>query len=269
LHQDRRSYSLAGLQNGDTHTVDATTGITRLQTTVGLSITKDQADKVEGLRRFRNRAAHFAIVGNADLAVRTELARGLDFTIWFLETHIRPGAPGDEAALIDSSLEDLAQVLHELTAYVAERLATLKPKLAKFTTLLACPNCLQPALTLTEGESPRCLLCWWEADGEDSANGYVYNVLNESEYVVIKDGGIWPVHDCPNCGDTAFVSGVELIINRDSPAPDGEGYAFACFTCSVQATYGEVDQCSYCGEWMFASDILICGSCARNLMDAD
>lgn len=259
--------TIAGLTNGDVHTVDAATGIDRLRTTVGLNISKDQADRVEGLRKFRNRAAHFAIVGNTDIAVRGALARGLDFTVWFLETHIRPDAPLSEATLIDNALEELAPVLQELKAYVAERLATIKTKLAKFSTLLRCPNCLQPALTLSEGEAPKCLLCWWQEEGEASANSYVYNVLNESEYVVVKDGGIWPVHDCPNCEDSAFVSGVELINNRTTPL--NSTYAFACFTCSFEATAGEVEQCTRCGDWIISSEMSICGTCAQNLFESD
>lgn len=263
--------TIAGLKNGDTHTVDPDAGLIRLKTTVGLDIPKEQESKVNVLRKLRNRFAHFAIVttkGKTDIAIRSALGGGLDFAIWFLETYTRPVAPKAEADLIDACLEELAKVLHELEAYLAERLETIKPKLAKFDVLLDCPNCLQPALTLTDDEPPKCLLCWWEAEGEDSADSYMYNVLNESEYTIIKDGGIWPVRTCPNCEQHAMVIGVDLISNRPGVSLAGE-FACVCFSCSFEARAGDVDQCSYCGEWMLATDGLVCFDCAQNLYDAN
>ncbi len=78
--------TLAGLEAGDVVTVDAMKGLRRLQSNLGLTISKAQMANVDAVRRLRNRVAHFAVVNEDEVATRTEMARGLDFVVWFSST---------------------------------------------------------------------------------------------------------------------------------------------------------------------------------------
>lgn len=259
-------------RNGDLPTVDGMQGLKRLESNVGLTISKQQTLNVDAVRRLRNRVAHFAVVGIDPVAIKTELARGLDFVVWFLEKQILPGAPGDEAELIEEVLSEIATVLSEIKAFVAEHLATLKPEIDAAAILVQCPQCSQGTLTLPEG-APKCLFCWWSPeDPEAGADEYVVGVLGLSSYAVIKDGGTWPVSSCPECEVTAMVQGVNVVkdigIQASVPHDTYLSSDFLCFNCGFHCSYMDLDQCSYCGPWT-TSDISVCPDCIDNVIGPD
>lgn len=250
--------TLAGFKNGDVATVDGLQGLKRLESNAGLAISKQHTLDVDAVRRLRNRVAHFALVGIDPNAVRVELARGLDFVVWFLEKHILPGAPADEAELIDEALAQIAVVLGEMKAFVAERLTTLKAEIDAAETLLRCPQCVQATLILTD-ERPKCLFCWWcPDDPEAAADEYVSGSLGLSGYAVIKDGGEWPIWSCPECDMNAMVEGVEVLKDSGTLTSDPhDSYAspdFLCFNCGFHCSYMDLDKCSNCGNWTTSFD---------------
>lgn len=250
--------TLARFKNGDLPTVDGMQGLKRLETNAGLAISKQQTLNVDAVRRLRNRVAHFALVGIDPNAVKVELARGLDFVVWFLEKYILPGAPVAEAELIDEALAEISVVLGEIKAFVAERLATLKPELAAAEMLLQCPQCAQATLTLTD-EHPKCLFCWWcPGDPEAAADEYVNGSLGLTGYGVIKDGGDWPIWSCPECETNAMVEGVDVLKDIGTLTSDPhDTYVspdFLCFNCGFHCSYMDLDKCSYCGTWTTSFD---------------
>lgn len=250
--------TLVAFKNGDLATVDGMQGLKRLEGSAGLAISKQQTQNVEAVRRLRNRVAHFALVGIDPNAVRVELARGLDFVVWFVEKHILPGAPADEADLISDALEPIAVVLGEIKAFVAERLGTLKPELDAAEMLLQCPQCSQATLILS-AEHPKCLFCWWcPDDPEAAADEYVNGSLGLSSYVVVKDGGDWPIWSCPECEMNALVEGVEVLEDTARLASDShDPYVppeFLCFNCGFLCTRYDLEKCAYCGTWTTSFD---------------
>ncbi|BBH16426.1 hypothetical protein Back2_07130 [Nocardioides baekrokdamisoli] len=260
--------TLSGFKAGDVPTVDAMQGLKRLESNVGITISKQQAQNVDAVRRLRNRVAHFAVVAIDPVATKTELARGLDFVVWFLEKQILPDAPAGEADLIRDALSEIASVLGEIKAFVAERLATLKSELDASDLLLVCPRCSQACLTVPDGT--KCLFCWWSPDDPEAAAAeYVVGVLNLSSYEVIKDGGEWPVTECPECEVQAFVEGAAVVdgeVKRLS-APDSDP-DFVCFNCGFHCSHGYIDRCSSCGMWT-TSEFGMCPDCIHNLVSRD
>jgi hypothetical protein len=264
--------TLVGLRNGDLPTVDGMQGLRRLEANAGLAISKQQTMNVDAVRRLRNRVAHFALVGIDPTAVKVELARGLDFVVWFLEKHILPGAPAAEADLIEEALTEISVVLGEIKAFVAERLATLKPELDAAEMLLQCPQCAQATLTMTD-ERPRCIFCWWcPDDPESAADEYVNGSLGLSSYVIGKDGGEWPIWECPECAMTAMVQGVEVLKDSGTLTTDPhDSYVppnFLCFNCGFHCSYMDLDKCSYCGTWTTSFDGA-CPDCLSAMIASD
>jgi hypothetical protein len=264
--------TFAGFKNGDLPTVGGMQGLKRLESNVGLTISKQQTLNVDTIRRLRNRVAHFAVVGIDPVAIKTELARGLDFVVWFSEKHILPGAPANEVELVEEALSEISTVMGEIKAFVAERLGTLKPELDAAEILVQCPQCSQGTLTLPEG-APKCLFCWWSPDDpEAAADEYVVAVLGLSSYVLVKDGGTWPVSSCPECEVTAMVQGVNVVkdigTRSDDPHDSYLPPDFLCFNCGFHCSYIDLDQCSYCGTWT-TSDISICPDCIANIIGRD
>lgn len=260
--------TLAGFKNGDLPTVDGVQGLKRLENNVGLSISKQQTQNVDAVRRLRNRVAHFAAVGIDPVAIKVELARGLDFVVWFLEKHILPDAPPGDAALIEEGLARIASVLGEIKTFVVERLRTLQPDLDGANLLLQCPQCAQATLTVTE-DAPKCLFCWWTPDdAEAGADEYVTAVLGLSSYRVVSQGGDWPVSECPECSVTALVQGAEVVNQVRAVADPHDSYLppnFVCFNCGFHCSYMDLDRCSHCGTWTATAEG-ICPDCLSALM---
>ncbi|MGH3274609.1 MAG: hypothetical protein ACRDNZ_09885, partial [Streptosporangiaceae bacterium] len=99
--------------------------------------------------------------------------------------------------------------------------------------------------------------------GEVAADEYVSSVLRVSSYVVGTDGGIWPVHDCVECGANAFVDGVLPV---DGTGDDDSVYA--CFACGYSCTASDVDQCHRCGVLTSRPDdgLAVCANCTAAWM---
>lgn len=264
--------TLAGFKNGDLPTVDGMQGLKRLESSAGLSITKQQTANVDAVRRLRNRVAHFAVVGIDPKAIRVELARGLDFLVWFLEKHILPGAPDDEADLINGALKEISVVLGQIKAFVAERLATLKSEIDAADMLLQCPQCAQATLMLTD-EYPKCLFCWWcPDDHEAAADEYVNGSLGLSSYSAIKDGSDWPIWNCPECEMSTMVEGIDVLkdggINTSDPHDTYVSPDFLCFNCGFHCSYHDLEKCVYCGTWTMSFDGP-CSDCFESMIPPD
>lgn len=262
--------TLAGFKNGDLPTVDGMQGLKRLENAAGLSISNQQTQNVDAVRRLRNRVAHFAVVGINPAAINVELARGLDFIVWFLEKHILPGAPQHEVDLVEASLAAVSTVLSEIKEFVAARLATLRSQLDAAEILLQCPQCAQP--TLTVENAPRCLFCWWaSSDAEDGAEEYVTAVLGLSSYRVVSQGGDWPVAECPECYVNSLVEGAQVVAGSAAKIGARDSVSdmdLVCFNCGLHCSHSLLDRCSQCGAWTSTAGG-ICPDCISALISRD
>jgi hypothetical protein len=257
------SASIQSYQAGNFQSVGAVAGLERLQKIAGVEVSEARIRDVKAVEQLRNRVAHFALAGEAPQAVASQLGRGLDFLLWFLETQLRPGAPAGEAAAIDDILESIGQQLGEIKALVKERMKSIAADLQEAGAVVVCPRCEQAALALFDGVAAKCLFCLWAPTGEVSAGEYVGEILGMSHYVVVKDGGTWPIHPCVNCGVEALVEGIESV---------GHGpLTWGCFSCGFVGASTEVDHCARCGQVIIAEidGLSVCADCFSYVVDSD
>ena len=226
---------------GDFASAGAQDVLARLRDVVGVPIKAEHLQAVSGVGNLRNRAAHFALGAEPTEAVRAALGAGLHFLLWFLETQLRPGAPERETEAIDDLLDEVAGPLGEIDTLVRTRMAALQPDLTGTQPAVECARCRQVAMLLTD-DGPRCRFCLHDPSGEDAADAYASEVLGESAYRIVKQGGTWLVHDCLTCSATALVEGVD--------APAHRQVHWACFACGFHAGNDALGRCSTCGQLM-------------------
>ena len=89
---------------------------------------------------------------------------------------------------------------------------------------------------------------------KDNAEAYVENELGISAYRCGKEGGEFPVYECPECGEEQL-------------AYNAEKNTFHCFACDADFKDGELGFCSRCGGLMKSDETGICPNCIENMMD--
>ena len=89
---------------------------------------------------------------------------------------------------------------------------------------------------------------------KNSAKDFVENELGISEYRCVKDGGEFPVYECPECG-------VEQL------AYDADTHRYHCFACDENFTDGDLAFCERCGSLMRRNgESSICDNCIEGMM---
>ncbi len=255
--------TLGSFRAGEFRSVTASQGLARLRDVAQVRVSEEQLKRVKAVERLRNRVAHFTLGDERPEAIAATLGRGLDFLLWFLGAQLRPATVGQQAALIDEVMESISSELGQIKTLVAARLDGLRDELAKCDCALVCPRCEQPALVLPADAAAHCLFCLWAPDGETAASEYVHTVLGLSQYVVVKDGCVWPIYSCFQCWAESLVDGVVVLNHPDR--------VWACFSCGFAGAESYVGSCSRCGT---VTDRLldgpeVCSDCAEYILGSD
>lgn len=87
----------------------------------------------------------------------------------------------------------------------------------------------------------------------DNAKDYVEQELGIDEYSCVKDGGEFPVYDCPECG-------------HDQLVYDTEAEKYHCFHCGVEYSEDQISKCTRCNKLIIGTEEPICSSCTEGLM---
>lgn len=243
-------------------TIDQT--IERLIQVAGVDISNEDHRRIKNLNKTRNKIAHFALLGENPLATRATVARAMEALIRFIERELAPGAPGKERKLIDSTLAHVMAQVREIDELAKERMKSLQSTIsASEVPVVTCPECLQDAYHLSNGEPGKCVFCSCNKAGDVVASDYASNVLGEDEYRAIKYGGEWIVHHCHICGEEALVDGVIIKF--------GPQASIACFACGYFGASEDVEPCARCGEWISAETdgSAICSNCMEWMMSDD
>ena len=90
---------------------------------------------------------------------------------------------------------------------------------------------------------------------KDHADDYVENELGISAYECGKEGGEFPVYECPECGEEQL-------------AYNAEAGKFHCFACDVNYTTEDYDFCENCGTLKKAGGP-VCDECLEAAMEKD
>lgn len=248
LFDDPSKAKLSELKGGEFVSVSASKVIQRLNNVAPLDLRNDAPDKVFKLR---NRVLHFA--PPTDLAVRVEVAIGLNFALTFIHEHLLPhlGPRGEALAALK---ERIADVFRELEHFRTSRLDSLKGELGTHPTIVKCPDCDQATLVLQGNEdADTCLFCLATTPGEELAQRYVSDVLKWT-WRDEADGEDYPIEACISCDAKALVSGIQVV--------DRPKIAFGCFSCAEVFQQEEVQRCDRCGDLMGARDESgICAGC--------
>jgi hypothetical protein len=245
-------------ETGNFRSVTITTALQRLRNVAGSSISDVEVSRITAVEKLRNRVAHFALHGDNPRRTEAVVADGLDVLLHLLDREFLPDADPAERELVEKTLNLVRVRLGKIQALIRERMNSLKPELAEAPgPVLNCPGCGQPAYVLGEGQPGRCRYCLHHPFGEVAADEYVSSVLRTSSYEVAKDGGVWPVHDCVECGANAFVADV---LSADGVLDDP---IYACFACGHSCTSRDVDHCHRCGMLTRrpADGLAVCEQC--------
>lgn len=90
----------------------------------------------------------------------------------------------------------------------------------------------------------------------DNANDFIEKELNISAYECTKDGGEFPLYECPDCDEDQLVY-------------DAETEKYHCFHCGVDFKASDLSVCSECTKLMKNNESCICDACFELKMDKD
>ncbi|OAB27373.1 hypothetical protein [Paenibacillus macquariensis] len=218
--------------------------ITRLIHICEVDISQQNKNHLNSLRDKRNRFEHFGIVDTSE-ALKATAADALNFLIDFINNELEDELDNDDMVVIRE------EVL-KFDAFVHQRWKAIGDPLAKAFLVVTCPRCLQDAADLSDGL--HCLFCGYKNDDpEDVANEYVSEVLRESKYAIVTQGGEWPIYSCPNCYSETLVRTDEVYI---------------CFQCSESWDPGDIKECMRCSRLCFAKEddfFSLCNICLEDI----
>jgi hypothetical protein len=182
----------------------------------------------------------------------------VSFAVDFGESNVKAEHLEEERPLI----MEIRSRLGACTAFVNQRWKEIQKDVDAFSTVIECPTCQQRALEVDDG-TVKCRFCYHSSDSDDAANEYISRVLGYgSRYATEKDGGVWPLKTCPECGGDTLV--------RTAAAEKDQGYF--CFHCGSTWKTGELVRCWECNELFVGveeEDGNICIDCFRAKMGKD
>jgi hypothetical protein len=83
---------------------------------------------------------------------------------------------------------------------------------------------------------------------QNRASDFVENELGISAYRCGKEGGEFPVYECPECGEEQL-------------AYDSDADKYHCFSCDTDYAGCELSFCSRCGQIMRSNGTSVCNNC--------
>lgn len=87
----------------------------------------------------------------------------------------------------------------------------------------------------------------------ENAEEYIENELGISGYSCVKDGGEFPLYECPACEAEQLVY-------------DSEKQEYHCFDCDITYAEGDISFCERCGMLLCKSEEIVCDSCIEEAM---
>ncbi|MGW3346604.1 hypothetical protein ACWDA3_25095 [Nonomuraea rubra] len=242
-------------RRGDFRSIGIGRTIKLLKEELGIKIPNRAKRVISRLSDSRNRLQHLGMSGTTE-AVQTSAVQVLDFLLDFIRDHLKDYLNPDDSTHVDQEMLEVREKLKDVRALIAIRMARIQSVLGDAAgCAVECPSCGQEAMVIDGYNcTVSCLYCHEEwAAPEEAAGEYVWGVLHLSEYSEVKDGGMPPVRNCPECDVKSLVLRAVLAMARDVPIA-------LCFSCGEK--FEELNDCQGgCGNLMTDLDFDMCHTC--------
>lgn len=210
------------LKSGDFVSVNHDTLIKRLQKIGGIEFDEHLLDKMDWLRKERNKAEHYHFVVSADV-LKSNIVKLFTYLIPFIKSElIKTGYISSE----DERFLEIQEYLNEFDEYVNGRLELLQNLLKVVEVVLKCPVCNQETVEFTDETDAYCHFC--DKNIENFPELYIESFVDT--YSHLMDGGEDPLYECPECD-------LETFLCLD-------GYQYVCLTCGVKPTQNDLTTCT-------------------------
>ncbi len=270
IFSDMNKANREHLKNGSFRSVESGTIFERLERLCDIEIDKESKSIFENLRRLRNQMEHFTIIDSfpaIEACINNSLGVINKFIADNYDDFTSPVSVSlkdeyDEEFGLTEQEEKLIQELIKCTAELREhyddalKMATAKAKdESLLEELVECPSCKERFLKCGYNSNKcHCFFCAYEKVGSQAADEYLSIIKGLSKYEIIKDGGEYPLYECPDCGEYSFVN---------------TGGMYVCFSCGMYYYESEVEFCSECGRIYLKdeeNDLELCSSCIERKM---
>jgi ssDNA-binding Zn-finger/Zn-ribbon topoisomerase 1 len=258
VFKDVGKASLDSYDTGDFQSVTFQEAQDRLIGICETELSQEQCRQLKELRDRRNKLEHFQVVDTLP-AVTAIVSSVVSFAIDFVESAFEPESLTNE----NDTLSEIRSSLGKCNAFVNQRWNEIRSDIEDARSVIECPTCRQRAL-LVDGGRVKCRFCYYSNQPESAAAEYIGRILgypNRFEYE--KDGGMWPIEDCPECGHETLVVFLGSFDKKN----------FFCFNCGVQSSsvYGGFQHCAVCGNLYDPGDddSSICDECFQHKLEKD
>ena len=257
------------LNRGTLKSVEYSKCVERLKKLCDVNVA-DQ-DAFEDLRQSRNQVEHFYTTESFP-AIESKINRALSATVKFLVDNydVYESPPvvdlrkNMNLTFTDSEkklIEDINTAVNELRLHHQEAVEFAIKRTEEIrlsNELYICPDCKEKVLVVAdenEDDKCHCFLCGYKNNGEETARDYLLRVQGIDEYITVKDGGEYPLYDCPDCGKQSLIK---------------IGSKYICFSCRMEYGIDEVRFCTECGTLYTCFDREnngICNNCKKYLIE--
>lgn len=240
------SANRSALKSGDFQSASFETIIIRLQKVVDIDIPMQAIRYFRELRKKRNRIEHFAFQ-ESDVAIKSNVSKVLSHLLELIKDNIEIKEYSKKSQDLFKNILKSSALFGEFTSLTYSKLKVRLDVLRKDDiNIVECPECFQKTLPL-DGDF-ECLFCGYNDDPESIAYLYIENILGLNEYTEIKDGGYFPLEDCPECGTHT------LLVKDDG---------FLCFNCGDEWSEEELRTCDCCNGYYAekVEDLGMCDDC--------
>jgi hypothetical protein len=241
IFQDPDKATLEALNSGNFKSVDFESCLKRLQNIASVKgWSKSQETELLSFRRKRNQLEHFGITGPPN-AVIASSAHMMSTVVDFMKDQLEPDK-WDPAC--KDYYERITRKLYEFKEFVDHRNDEILPLLEQARmscTVMICGSCFDEALLLGTSSQPNCLFCRYEASAVDAAEFWVRTILGTNKYETEKEGGQYPVHECPECDE-------DTLVDTNNVLESFNLERYICFSCGGVFKESSMRHCGTCGR---------------------
>jgi hypothetical protein len=261
IFRDPDQATVEALNSGDFKSVDFESCLKRLQNIASVrKLSKSQQTELLGFRQKRNQLEHFGITGPPD-AVIASSAHLMSTVVDFMKDQLEPNK-WDQAC--KDCYERITRKLYEFKEFVAHRNDEIMPLLEQArmnSTVVICGSCFEVTLLLRNSSQPNCLFCRYEASAADAAEFWVRTILGTFRYETEKEGGQYPVHECPECDEGTLVDTNNVLESFNLER-------YICFSCGGVFKGSSMRHCGTCGrlyQFRQNDELGMCVTCFQDL----